>query len=343
MEGKGNLKKSGASSSYSMVKSVVLHVVLLALLMLVPAKAFRSAPPDNKKELDIVFYKPPLNEVRVPPAPLPLPVNLPASGGPAGAPAPAVNPKPNAAPGPDKPGKSDLPPGPEEGFPQPEPKQNVGRAGILALKDKIASIAQDRVAPRLGAEAKYAAADDAGPSTGRSSLATSTQGSSGGINTASLNRSVGGGGGGGGGGGTGMGGRGGTSGMGLGGGGLPVGRANSSITGAGGDDRPKARGGIGPSRTDEEIQIVFDRYKASFYRLYNRELRNNPTLQGQMVIRLTIEPDGSVSMCALQKTDMDSPELVEQVVARVRQMNFGPKEGVKAVTIVYPIDFLPAA
>jgi len=41
---------------------------------------------------------------------------------------------------------------------------------------------------------------------------------------------------------------------------------------------------------------VFDRYKASFYRLYNRELRNNPALKGQMVLRLTIEPDGSVSM-----------------------------------------------
>ena len=88
---------------------------------------------------------------------------------------------------------------------------------------------------------------------------------------------------------------------------------------------------------------MFDRYKASFYRLYNRELRNNPTLQGQMVLRLTIEPDGSVSMCALKSTDMDSPDLVAQVVSRVRQMNFGAKEGVQAVTIVYPIDFLPAA
>ena len=60
------------------------------------------------------------------------------------------------------------------------------------------------------------------------------------------------------------------------------------------------RSGASASRTDEEIQIVFDRYKASFYRLYNRELRNDPTLQGQMVLRLTIEPDGSVSMCELQ-------------------------------------------
>ena len=117
----------------------------------------------------------------------------------------------------------------------------------------------------------------------------------------------------------------------------------SSIASIGGGDRPLARGGPGPARTDEEIQIVFDRYKSSFYRLYNRELRNSPTLQGQMILRLTIEPDGSVSMCKLQSSDMDAPDLGTQVVERVRTINFGAKEGVQAVTIVYPIDFLPAA
>jgi hypothetical protein len=76
------------------------------------------------------------------------------------------------------------------------------------------------------------------------------------------------------------------------------------------------------SRTDEEIQIVFDRYKASLYRLYNRELRKDPTLRGQMVLRLTIEPDGSVSMCALQSSDMNAPELSAQLVDRVRHDQF---------------------
>jgi hypothetical protein len=88
---------------------------------------------------------------------------------------------------------------------------------------------------------------------------------------------------------------------------------------------------------------VFDRYKAALYRLYNRELRKDPTLRGQMVLRLTIEPDGSVSMCALQASDMNAPELSVQVVDRVRTINFGAKDGVEAMTIVYPIDFLPAA
>jgi hypothetical protein len=157
---------------------------------------------------------------------------------------------------------------------------------------------------------------------------------------------VGGGGGGGGGGGNGGGGIGG-SGIGGAGGsgggtGVGVGRATSSINSISGTERPKARSGAGPSRTDEEIQIVFDRYKASFYRLYNRELRNDPSLKGQMVLRLTIEPDGSVSMCALQSSDMNAPDLATQVVSRVRTMNFGAKDGVPPVTIVYPIDFLPA-
>ncbi len=67
---------------------------------------------------------------------------------------------------------------------------------------------------------------------------------------------------------------------------------------------------------------MFDRYKASFYRLYNRELRNNPALKGQMVLRLTIEPDGSVSMCVLQSTDMDAPALGTEVVNRVLKINF---------------------
>ncbi len=118
-------------------------------------------------------------------------------------------------------------------------------------------------------------------------------------------------------------------------------RATSNISTIGPAERPSSNG-PGLARTDEEIQIVFDRYKQSLYRLYNRELRKDPTLQGQMVLRLTIEPNGSVSFCVLSSTDMQAPELVVQVVDRVKTFDFGAKE-VPAITIVYPIDFLPAA
>ncbi len=321
-----------------MMTSIALHLLVLLLLMLVPAKELLRSEP--KRQVDIVFYRPPNVEVPAPVVPLPLPRTANAMGS-LGAPAPALHPKPNAPAGPEGPGRPELPRGPGQGpAVEVQPQQKVGTAGILAFKDKLASLAQDKIAPRLGADARYGAADDVGRSSSHSELTTNSPGSSGGINVASLNHSVGGGGGGGGGG-SGRGGWGGGTGVG-GGGGVPLGRATSPIASINGSDRPKARSGVGPSRTDEEIQIVFDRYKASFYRLYNRELRNNPALKGQMILRLTIEPDGSVSMCALQSSDMAAPDLAAQVVSRVKTINFGAKEGVQTVTITYPIDFLPA-
>jgi hypothetical protein len=157
-------------------------------------------------------------------------------------------------------------------------------------------------------------------------LTTNAPGSSGGIALASLSRGLGGGGGG--------------AGDKM--AGVQTTRATSAIGGgAGASDRPLARDGRA-GRTDEEIQIVFDRYKAALYRLYNRELRKDPSLRGQMVLRLTIEPDGSVSLCQLQASDMNAPDLSAQVVERVRTINFGAKD-VDPITILYPIDFLPAA
>src|SRR5215469_16594076 len=287
MEAKNTFKTSGAPTATSMAKSVAIHVFVLALLMVLPAQAlFRSE--STNKELDIVFYRPPEIAVNTRSISRPMPRGASEAGSPPGAPASALKPKPNAPAGPDMPGKAELPLGPEVGVPV-EPKQKVANAGILAFKDKFASLAQDTVVVPLGADARHVAADDVGQPSARSLLASNTPGSGGG----------------------GVGGRGvGANGSGGGGiGGAGTGRVVSTIAPITGADRPKARSGPGPARTDEEIQIVFDRYKASFYRLYNRELRNNPALKGQMVLRLTIEPDGSVSMCALQSTDMDAPDL----------------------------------
>lgn len=100
--------------------------------------------------------------------------------------------------------------------------------------------------------------------------------------------------------------------------------------------------GLAPGRTDEEIQIVFDRYKTALYRIYNQELRKNPTLRGKILMRISIETNGEVSMCKVESTDLASPELVEKIVERIKRFNFGPKEGVSKITILYPIDFLPA-
>jgi hypothetical protein len=218
----------------------------------------------------------------------------------------------------------------DEGTPEPvaknqEPKPGAGSKGILAFREKFSSLADSATPAQLGSQARISNPGEVQSGQVTRSLVTTTgPGSSGGIDLASLSRNVGGGGG-----------------QGI--EGVQVARATSSIGALGGNsDRPLS-GGPGSSRTDEEIQIVFDRHKAALYRLYNRELRKDPTLQGQMVLRMTIEADGSVSMCELKSTSMKAPRLAAQVVDRVKTFDFGAKDGIPAITILYPIDFLPAS
>jgi outer membrane biosynthesis protein TonB len=210
---------------------------------------------------------------------------------------------------------------------QPDTREQVKSKGILAFRDSFASRADVRPAAGLGSQARLSnAGQDSVGRPERMMVTTSAPGSSGGINLSNISRDFGGGGGGGGS-------------M----GGVAVSQVASAIGGGGGGSNRPLSGGASAGRTDEEIQIVFDRYKASLYRLYNRELRKNPTLRGQLVLRLTIEPDGSVSLCQLHSSDMQAPLLADQVVNRVSTFDFGAKENIVAVTIIYPIDFLPAA
>jgi outer membrane biosynthesis protein TonB/exonuclease VII small subunit len=205
---------------------------------------------------------------------------------------------------------------------QPGSREKVKTKGILAFRDNFAKSALERPNANLGSEARFSnAGENAVGRPERSMVTTSAPGSSGGINLSDISRSVGGGG------------------EGI--EGVAITRVASAIGTGDGPDRPLASG-LSAGRTDEEIQIVFDRYKAALYRLYNRELRRDPTLRGQIVLRLTIEPDGSVSLCEVQQSDMDAPSLSQQVVDRVKAFDFGAKEDIVAITIIYPIDFLPA-
>jgi len=201
-------------------------------------------------------------------------------------------------------------------------RKKAERSGLMAFKDDFADLIDDTPITKLGSKAKISGNGSKARKTTRSLVTSNVGTASGGINSASLSRNVGG------------------SGESM--GGVEFSHVESSIgSDFYGEERPLS-GGPGPSRTDEEIQIVFDKYKAALYRIYNRELRKNPTLQGKMVLRLTIEPDGKVSACNVDSSDMDSSSLDKKIAARVKKCNLGSKEGGPSITILYPIDFLPA-
>lgn len=203
-----------------------------------------------------------------------------------------------------------------------EIKEKVRSKGILAFRDSIASRATLSSTAQIGSQARVRAVDDdAINRPQRSMVSTGAPGLNSGINLGDISRDVGGG---------------------AEVASIEVTRVASSIETEGAAARPRAGAALA-GRTDEDIQIVFDRYKATLYRLYNRELRRDPRLRGQIVIELTIEPDGSVSSCVVQSSTMQAPQLEAQVVERVRAFDFGAFEGVDAVTIIYPIDFMPAS
>ena len=222
----------------------------------------------------------------------------------------------------------------------PSLRKKVERVGVLKFKNSLKDLMAETTVTKVGTEARVSKQSKrvAGQARAQRSLVSiqSASGSSGGIANASISHNIGNGSGGGLGGGIGRGGGGNGDGSGT---GFVV--AESAIADLEETARPLSDG-PGPGRTDEEIQIVFDRYKATLYRIYNRELRKDPTLKGKILLRLCIETNGSVSLCKVESTDLGSPTLVAKIVDRIEKINFGAKTDVPSITILYPIDFLPA-
>jgi TonB family protein len=95
------------------------------------------------------------------------------------------------------------------------------------------------------------------------------------------------------------------------------------------------------ARTREEIELVFDKNKSAIYSLYSRALRENPALQGKVVLEVTIAPTGEVTECRVISSELGDPELERKLVARVKMFKFEDRD-VAVMTTTKPIDFFPA-
>ena len=199
-------------------------------------------------------------------------------------------------------------------------RQKAEKSGLLALTDSLADMRQGTTASNLRKTSRLSHSGGQARTTERAVLTSGTTRSSGGIQTASLSRNTG--------------------------GGELATRATTQVHSPAGD---AASGSAGNSdrgertagRSIEEIQMVFDRNKGAIYSVYNRALRKDPTLQGKVILQLTIAPSGKVTHCKLVSSELHDAALGQKISQRVKLFNFGSKE-VSEVTITYPIDFLPA-
>ena len=233
-------------------------------------------------------------------------------------------------------------------------RRKAAGVGLLAMKEELAQLQGAPVAVQLKQDIKAGPGVGTGVGVGvgagseagipvRALITANAGQGSGGINTAGYSRNTGGGGlagrattlvegsiGGGGGGGPG-------GGLGVGG----KGDGAGSGTGAGRGGTLQ-RGGSGKaSRSIEEIKLVFERNKGAIYAIYNRALRDDPALQGKVVLELKIAPSGDVVDCRIASSDLKTPELERKLLARIRQFDFGAKD-VEQMVVSWPVDFLPS-
>jgi protein TonB len=226
-------------------------------------------------------------------------------------------PKPEAKPEP----KPVPPPKPVDR--QAEARKKAEKSGLLAMKDELEDLREALEPTEMSSAPMIGKVE--GPSRAERSLVTAHTGvGSGGINTGKL-----------------------SSGFGSGPGNLKGHAAGTAVPSfadkIGADQAQASRSGASgkASRSREEIEIVFDRNKSAIYSLYSRALREQPELQGKVVVQLTIAPSGEITDCRIVSTELNDAELERKLVARIRMFRFEAKD-VEAMTTTKPIEFFPA-
>lgn len=285
---------------------LILKRVSIAMLLLALLLSVLPLPKIERAKLENV--PPRLAKLVIQKKPLPVPT-------------PIVREEPKLA-------KKDIKPREIKKQPKPEKIQQARdrakRTGLLALGNELESLRSRSAPGPIGAETRLTRGNAIGagqaPGLSERAIITSRAGSgSGGIRTSGLSRDTGGGG---------LASRGTT-------------QVASGISSGGGGGSLSRGGGGKPSRSIEEIQLVFDRNKSSIFALYNRALREDPTLAGKLVLKLTIQPNGDVTVVAIMSSELNAPELERKLAARIRQFDFGAKD-VDTMVVTYPIDFLPS-
>jgi TonB family protein len=201
-----------------------------------------------------------------------------------------------------------------------DPRQKALKSGLLAFQDDLADL-RDKV--DLDKFSKnQAKTDDPGDVSvvQRSLISSKAGGTSGGISTSSI-----------------------SSGLAAGSGslhGFATTQVKDPTLGAGGNRSARAGGSGRASRSAEEVALVLDRNKGAIYALYTRALRDNPAMQGKVVLELTIAPSGDITSAKVISSEMNDPEFERKLIARIRLFKFEAKD-VAVMTTTKPIDFFP--
>ncbi len=197
-------------------------------------------------------------------------------------------------------------------------KEKASVSGLLAFKDAFADMREAVDVSKLQDTAAIQRGAGEAASIDRNVLTSSKSNRSAGVNVSELSRE--------------------TGGVAL--AGRETTRVDAPENQAGEGGVRKARPVDTRTRSIEEIRRVFDSNKGSIFAIYNRTLRSNPALQGEVVLELVIDPNGRVVECKVIASEITDQVMIDKVVNRIRLFNFGERD-VRTTTIRYPVHFLP--
>jgi len=205
--------------------------------------------------------------------------------------------------------------------PKPDPRKKAAASGLLAMSDQLAELRDLDVKTNVDAKSLNAGAGER-TRVDRSILTAKVGSGSGGIAVGEVSKGFGGG----------------STGL----KGHATAQVSSATTESGAAPEAQRSGkSAKAARTREEIELVFDKNKSAIYSLYSRALRENPALQGKVVLEVTIAPTGEVTECRVISSELGDPELERKLVARVKMFRFDDRD-VATMTTTKPIEFFPA-
>jgi protein TonB len=94
------------------------------------------------------------------------------------------------------------------------------------------------------------------------------------------------------------------------------------------------------SRQTESIRKVLDANKGAIYAIYRKALRSDPSLQGKVTVKLSIDPNGGVSNVELVFSELNSEDVENKLLRRIKLIDFGD-QNVSTTLLDYSFNFLP--
>lgn len=103
----------------------------------------------------------------------------------------------------------------------------------------------------------------------------------------------------------------------------------------------RAREGGAPMRDYDSIARVVASHSGAIQEIYNKALRENPTLRGTVTVEFVITSSGEVISCRVVNSSLRHPPLEEALVKRILAWRF-PEIPQGKVIVTYPLNFSPA-